>query len=534
MKYADPLSCPSCRGPIGGVTQCPQCGFDLTSPAARKLWDVFVHADGIIAQEAEKRTSPFTAPHESFSSATAAPASNTDAFPRTENAGHVASESQTENVPGTEVLAPSVLPPAPAPRVQLTPGAILLGLGALSLVVAATIFVSLTWGRLGIGGRAAILLLLTCAFAAGLWFALKRTLPATSEALAFVVMGMVTINVFAAVAEGLFGLDRLHWGYPMLLWSGLILILSYWIQTTSQASIDRSLYTVQLILGAAVVPATFAAVSLTEEFWENGESWFMATGLPGLFIFLTFTHHLSQRLAWWMCLVWSVLWGILTTAYAWLMVGDSFSSVLVSGYAVIAVLVLCGFAIAFRYPRIKSWALSYALTNLAFMVAFFLVDLLGNAYRVNATIWWLVFLAIFVALLTLAVRLVADSSAVLRWIAAFSALGLFVSWAIPVLAFIADPPQMASSFVSMGNSASWLPASAVIVGTVVLVGFSSLIADALVRDFVALPGTILRTLEALAIVVGIATALGTLAAPTLLIAAIFLLGAIAIVSSTLR
>lgn len=512
MKYADPQSCPRCRGPIGGVSLCPSCGFDLASPAARQLWDVFTQADRIIAQTVQAPTSRRV--------------DSPDLGPTAAVAQAVQDQVSTPH-PGT-VSAPTLSAPT-APHINLTPGAILLGLGALSLVVAATIFVSLTWGMLGIAGRAAILLLLTCAFAVGLWFALKRRLPATSEALAFVVMAMVTINVSAAVAEGLFGLDHLHWGYPMLLWAGLILILSYWIQTTSQEAIDRSLYTVQLILGAAIVPATLAAVSFVDEFWPDGQTWLMVSGLPIVYIFLTFTHHLSQRLAWWMCLVWSLLWGAITTAYAWLMAGDSFSSGIFSGYAVIAVLALCGLAIAYRYPRIRSWALSYSIVNFAYMAAFFLVERLGDVYRVNHTIWWLVFLTIFVAFQIMAVRLVSESSTVLRWIAALSAAGLLIAWVIPVLAFLAAPRVMHTSFVSTGNEALWLPASAVIVGTAVLVVFSSVAVVEFMHDDAVFSRTMLRAIPALVLTLGIATALGVLAAPVLLIVAVFLFGAIAIV-----
>ncbi|MEU9112429.1 hypothetical protein AB0D04_11690 [Streptomyces sp. NPDC048483] len=84
----------------------------------------------------------------------------------------------------------------------------LLIVGGVLVVVAALVFTVVSWGRLGIGGRAAVLLALTaCALALPRPLR-RRQLTATAEASAAVGLALVLLDGYAAREAGLGGLDR--------------------------------------------------------------------------------------------------------------------------------------------------------------------------------------------------------------------------------------------------------------------------------------------------------------------------------------
>ncbi|POX43261.1 hypothetical protein C3486_01575 [Streptomyces sp. Ru73] len=84
----------------------------------------------------------------------------------------------------------------------------LLIVGGVLVVVAALVFTVVSWGRLGIGGRAAVLLALTaCALTLPRPLR-RRQLTATAEAAAAVGLALVLLDGYAAREAGLGGLDR--------------------------------------------------------------------------------------------------------------------------------------------------------------------------------------------------------------------------------------------------------------------------------------------------------------------------------------
>ncbi|MFI9024245.1 SCO7613 C-terminal domain-containing membrane protein [Streptomyces sp. NPDC053560] len=84
----------------------------------------------------------------------------------------------------------------------------LLLVGGVLVIVAALVFTVVSWGRLGIGGRAAVLLALTgCALALPRPLR-RRQLTATAEASAAVGLALVLLDGYAARQAGLGGLDR--------------------------------------------------------------------------------------------------------------------------------------------------------------------------------------------------------------------------------------------------------------------------------------------------------------------------------------
>src|SRR5690606_5363977 len=104
VRHADPPACPACRGRIDGQPSCPRCGLASRGPTAARLWEQLIHLDRRVARAQ-------------------GPA--------------------------------AVIPPLPGvpPRRGLDAGAVVLGLGALLLLVAATIFISVSWDQMGLFGR---------------------------------------------------------------------------------------------------------------------------------------------------------------------------------------------------------------------------------------------------------------------------------------------------------------------------------------------------------------------------------------------
>ena len=83
--------------------------------------------------------------------------------------------------------------------------AVLLGLGALCVIVAAVVFLAITWDRLGVGGRTAVLLALTATAAALTgWFVRKR-LRGAAETLGVLTTALGAFDLLGARSAGWFG-----------------------------------------------------------------------------------------------------------------------------------------------------------------------------------------------------------------------------------------------------------------------------------------------------------------------------------------
>ena len=175
MRFADPSVCPSCAAPISGRSICTKCGFDLTSQAARELWQTLLHADALLEKARPGCTGR----------SVAEPAVQAASLPK----------------------APAI--PKPPVQRKLSTGSILLGLGALFILVAGIIFITVSWGSLGVMGRALVLLAFTAVIGLLATLITRRGLRASAEALWTVFLGLVTVDWFAAWDQGLFGLDGL-------------------------------------------------------------------------------------------------------------------------------------------------------------------------------------------------------------------------------------------------------------------------------------------------------------------------------------
>ena len=171
MRYADPRLCPDCRAALpASLRSCPGCHLPLQNPLALELFQTLQRADVLLgrlrAQVALEAPAPTPAPAPQGPSAT--PVRRTGL--------------RTASVP-----------------------AILLGLGALCLLVAAITFLAVAWSWMGVGGRTGVLVGLTVA-AAGAGVVLgRRGLRVAAESLTTVALGLVALDVVGAINAGWLG-----------------------------------------------------------------------------------------------------------------------------------------------------------------------------------------------------------------------------------------------------------------------------------------------------------------------------------------
>ncbi|WP_307620369.1 SCO7613 C-terminal domain-containing membrane protein [Streptomyces sp. V3I7] len=185
----EPPECPDCGTPLGAppLTRCVRCRLPLAGPDAFALWQVTTELSALDArrQWLVRRHGELLA---ALRARRDAPAGAQTVAPAGETGGAVGGSAR-------EVSAPSA-------RTAL------LVIGGVLVVMAALAFTLVSWGRLGIGGRAAVLLALTvCALALPRPLR-QRQLTATAEASAAVGLALVVLDAYAARQAGLGGLDR--------------------------------------------------------------------------------------------------------------------------------------------------------------------------------------------------------------------------------------------------------------------------------------------------------------------------------------
>lgn len=200
-RFYDPHTCPDCGAPLADdVTRCPACRLPLTGELAQRLGTTLRHADDLLGQ--------------------------LRALARADSSSRLAGVGASWPAPAP---ASSYPVPPPADRDEAVPRglrpasvpAILLGLGAVCLIVAAAIFLAVAWSWLGVGGRTAVLLGLTAtAVAASRWLG-ARGLWLAAEALTAVALGMLLVDLAGARAAGWLG-GRPWEGLPVA-WYGVAL-----------------------------------------------------------------------------------------------------------------------------------------------------------------------------------------------------------------------------------------------------------------------------------------------------------------------
>lgn len=168
--FAPPGSCLDCALPQRGSGHCPRCGLPQDGADAVRLRSLLAEADALLRQVPRQRA--------------------------------------PTNTPPPVLPMPAVRAPAER-RAPVSVGSVLLALGALCLVVAAVVFVAVTWGSLSLSARTVVLLGATAvAFVATAVLTVRR-LHGSVEAVSAVAWLFLAIDVAAARTTGLLGLDTL-------------------------------------------------------------------------------------------------------------------------------------------------------------------------------------------------------------------------------------------------------------------------------------------------------------------------------------
>lgn len=228
----DPSRCPSCAADVRGATSCRSCGVSLSSATAAELWRVSVEATGLLDRRArlvDRLRSEAVHPYAGAQPATTPPPA-----------------------PGLPPLTDQARPARPAPewtrrRVQN----LLLGLGVTLLAVAAVIFLVVSWGTLGVGGRAAVMAGCTALAAGAALVTHRRGLDATAEALGLLAVVLSLLDAYGARASGLAGLDA---GDGPPYWAGALALVSAAAGLGSVGLPLRSLRLSAAVLGQLPIP----------------------------------------------------------------------------------------------------------------------------------------------------------------------------------------------------------------------------------------------------------------------------------------
>lgn len=194
-NFADLSRCPGCTTSLTGAANCERCGISFVSPEARDLWATLQRADSLL-NEMRTMASPT-----------------------------VDSASRTAGLP----IAPSL--PIYRRRSWST-GSVILGLGAVCLIVAAVIFITVAWDAVDLLGRTVILVATTAMLGVTARLLTLRMLRGSAEALWAVATGLFILDYFAARDYGLAGLADLRSSDAIVLFGLLLaaagLMLSRW------------------------------------------------------------------------------------------------------------------------------------------------------------------------------------------------------------------------------------------------------------------------------------------------------------------
>ena len=244
FRYADPHACPGCRAPIEyAASRCDQCDLSLAGPMAQRLFNTLTHADVLLAQMQPAAMAVSTATSTALPEPSNAPS---PPFP----------EAQPAWTPGAALPAYPAQQPIPDRPRGLSAASvpkILLGLGALCLLVAALVFLAVAWSALGVGGRTGVLVLLTTlAGVTAAWLA-GKDLRGGAEAFATVALGLLSLDVIGADNAGWLG--DLSFSSLLVTVGAVVGVAGLTASALAQATPVKALASGQLVasLGALVV-----------------------------------------------------------------------------------------------------------------------------------------------------------------------------------------------------------------------------------------------------------------------------------------
>jgi len=287
MVFADPRVCPSCQGRIEQATRCPHCGLGLTTHEVQQAWQALVVADQWVDRARSLQASGEPADARPASSPTA----------------------QAPQHPPTAAQ--------PKPRRSISAGSVLLGLGALFILVAGSIFISVTWGSLGVLGRALVLLLVTALIGGLGSFVTRRGLRASAEAVWSVFFGLLTLDWFAARDQGLAGLDSWPFGLSVTAWAVVVIIAALLVVSTGRQRLGKELLAPSIVAGAAAwFAAGSLAVELSDEMASDTEFWPAVLATAVVAVAGLVLRRGSVLVGAWICVAGAAFFGLFAVGFA--------------------------------------------------------------------------------------------------------------------------------------------------------------------------------------------------------------------------
>lgn len=254
MRFADPHSCPDCRGALGGEPVCPHCGLVLTTAEVQQLWQVLLQADELMARAGRHRVASGAPP------TAASPAPPVPTPPPV-----VPVPPAPPSGPAPTGLPPYPTRPSPPATRRWSIGTVLLVLGPFSLIVAGLIFITRSWDDVGLAARTLILLAFTVgAGLLGAWVT-RRPLRASAEAVWTIFLSLLTLDFFAARHEGMVGLGFLDVEWSWAVWGVVLLGLSVAIASWARPSVGVALVAPAVTGGVAIALAGLGAGAVPDD-----------------------------------------------------------------------------------------------------------------------------------------------------------------------------------------------------------------------------------------------------------------------------
>jgi len=259
-RYFLPGRCPDCGTPLSSADRCPQCGLLQTGPVAADLRFALQHADQVlqVLRRVSVPAPPLVPPVQPVQPVPPPPvpepaegARPTGPRPRPDDA-----------------TAAGRRPGLPAVSVPL----VLLGLGTICVLVAAVVFVAVTWTDLSLGWRTAILLAVTAMATVAAAWAMRRGLRGAAEALTLVAGGLLLIDLLAGNDAGLPLLSAVQGRAFDWLVAGVVLATAVGWALAAQRTRTRWLLGQQVVALLACV----AMVWLAALDWDYHPAWLAA------------------------------------------------------------------------------------------------------------------------------------------------------------------------------------------------------------------------------------------------------------------
>lgn len=259
-RFFTPDRCPDCGTALPGpVPRCPGCGLLLTSATANQLAGQLAAADRTMARL--RWESQAASPQAASPQAASPQAASAQANPEHRDA------ARTAPAEGAFPLLPmgTVPPPATARRrPALSGAAIVLGLGGLCLLVAAIVFVSVSWGSLSLGAKVAALAAVTAALAVAAAAVTRKGLRGSAETLWASTLLDLALDLWALRRADLNNLQAVDGRGFAAVAAGLVAAAALASTVAGRRSVlGRPLVSGQVVLGSAAYVGLLCALAGT-------------------------------------------------------------------------------------------------------------------------------------------------------------------------------------------------------------------------------------------------------------------------------